>query len=105
MKYKYEMYRTTKKASYAYIDNAHQRWLLSLDGQNVQVFCDGESRTYTIPEPIINFEVEDEYCFIYVEGKTYQFKFEANKFLVGDIYRTSTGEFLNEFAMHVFGED
>lgn len=80
------------------------RWLLSLDDQNVQVFCDGESRMYSIPEPIIEFQAEDEYVFIYVEGKFYQFKFEVDKFLVGDIYREN-GEFLDTFANHVFGDE
>ncbi len=91
----------TDKASYADTD---VRWLLALDGQNVQVFCDGESRTYDIPEKITDFKVEDEYCFIHVEGRFYQFKFELDKFLVGDIY-SEDGEFLDTFANHVFGED
>ena len=99
------------KDQHAYIDKASYmdsdvRWLLSLDGQEVQVFCDGESRMYDIPEKIIDFKVEDEYCFVYVEGgKFYQFKFEEDKFLVGDVFRTSTGEPLDSFACHVFGED
>jgi hypothetical protein len=95
----------TDKASYA---DSDVRWLLSIsrEEQNVQVFCDGESRTYDIPEKIIDFKVEDEYCYLYVKnGLTYQFKFELDKFLVGDIYRTSTGEFMDTFAHHVFGED
>jgi len=89
------------RASYA---DTNVRWLLSLDGQEVQVFCDGESRMYDIPEKIIDFKVEDEYCFIYVEGgKYYQFKFEEDKFLVGDIF-TNEGEHLDAFACHTFGE-
>ena len=93
----------TDKASYADTD---VRWLLSVsrEKQNVQVFCDGESRTYDIPEKITDFKVEDEYCFIHVEGRFYQFKFELDKFLVGDIY-SEDGEFLDTFANHVFGED
>ena len=91
----------TDKASYI---DSDVRWLLALDGQNVQVFCDGESRTYDIPEKITDFKVEDEYCFIHVEGRFYQFKFELDKFLVGDIY-SEDGEFLDTFANHVFGED
>jgi len=90
------------RASYA---DSNVRWLLSLDGQEVQVFCDGESRTYDIPEKVKDFKVEDEYVFIYVEGgKYYQFKFEFDKFLVGDIYKND-GEFLDTFACHTFGED
>ena len=93
----------TDKASYADTD---VRWLLNVsrEKQSVQVFCDGESRTYDIPEKITDFKVEDEYCFIHVEGRFYQFKFELDKFLVGDIY-SEDGEFLDTFANHVFGED
>ena len=97
------------KDQHAYIDKASYmdsdvRWLLSLDGQEVQVFCDGESRTYDIPEKVIDFKVEDEYCFVYVEGgKFYQFKFEEDKFLVGDVF-TNEGEHLDAFACHTFGE-
>lgn len=88
------------KASYA---NTDVRWLLSLDGQQVQIFCDGESRIYNIPEKVIDFKVEDEYSFIYVEDKYYQFKFELDKFLVGDIF-TNEGEHIECFANYVFGE-
>ena len=101
------------KDQHSYIDRAsyadsNVRWLLNVsrEEQEVQVFCDGESRTYDIPEKITDFKVEDEYCFVYVEGgKFYQFKFEEDKFLVGDVFRTSTGEPLDSFACHVFGED
>jgi len=97
------------KDQHAYVDKASYadsdiRWLLALDGQNVQVFCDGESRMYSIPEPVTEFQVEDEYVFIHVEGKFYQFKFEVDKFLVGDIY-SKDGEFLDTFACHTFGDD
>ena len=92
----------TDKASYI---DSDVRWLLALDGQNVQVFCNGESRTYDIPEKIIDFKVEDEYCCIYVEGGNYfQFKFEVDMFLVGDIFNKD-GEHLDTFACHTFGED
>ena len=91
----------TDKASYI---DSDVRWLLALDDQNVQVFCDGESRMYTIPEPVTDFKVEDEYVFIYVEGKYYQFKFEFDKFLVGDIF-DNEGNHLDTFAHHVFGEE
>ena len=98
------------KDQHTYVDKASYmdsdvRWLLALDDQNVQVFCDGESRMYTIPEPVTAFQVEDEYVFIYVEGGNYyQFKFECDKFLVGDVF-DKEGNHLNDFACHVFGED
>ena len=98
------------KNQHAYEDRAsyvdmNVRWLLSLDEQEVQVFCNGQSRTYTIPEPVIDFKVEDEYVFIYVEGGNfYQFKFETDMFLVGDIF-TNEGDHVDSFACHTFGED
>jgi hypothetical protein len=98
------------KAQHAYEDRAsyinhNVRWLLALNDQNVQVFCDGESRLYSIPEPVIDFKVEDEYVFIYVEGGNYyQFKFECDRFLVGDIF-DKDGNHLDCFACHTFGEE
>jgi hypothetical protein len=81
------------------------RWLMSIDGQNVQIFCDGESRTYNIPEKILKTRRNYEYVYIYVEGKkVYQFKFEDDKLIVGDIFDLE-GEHLDTFASQVFGED
>ena len=92
----------TDKASYA---DSDVRWLLALDGQNVQVFCNGQSRMYVIPEPVTEMKVEDEYVYIHTkEGNYYQFKFEFDMFLVGDIY-TKDGEFVDTFACHTFGDD
>ena len=92
---------------YAYTEKeSNIRWLLSLDGQNVEVFCDGESRTYTIPnvDTVIDMKTEDNYVFIYIKGGNYfQFKFEINKLLVGDIFNKND-EFLDTFALHTFGE-
>jgi hypothetical protein len=96
--------RHTYEDRASYIDHNVQ-WELKLDGQNVLVNCDDESRTYTIPEPVTDFKVEDEYVFIYVEGgKYYQFKFEFDRFFVGDIFDTD-GNHLDDFACHTFGED
>lgn len=93
-------YNYTRKES-----NGNTRWLMSIDGQNVQVFCNGESRTYTIPEKILKTNRNYEYVYIFVEGgKVYQFKFEVNKFLVGDIF-DAEGEHLDTLASFVFGED
>ena len=101
------------KDQYIYIDketytDTNVRWLLSLDGQNVQVFCDGESRIYCIPnfvaDTVIKMKVKNEYVFIYTQsGNYFQFKFEINKFLVGDIF-DKDDEHLDTFACHVFGE-
>jgi len=101
------------KDQYIYINketytDTNVRWLLSLDGQNVQVFCNGESRIYCIPnteaDTVINTKQENEYVFIYTKGGNYfQFKFEVNNFLVGDIF-DKNGEHLDTFACHVFGE-
>lgn len=76
-----------------------------MNGQEIQVFCDGESRRYTISEKISKTNRNYEYLYIFVEGgKVYQFKFEENKFLVGDVFHAE-GEHLDSFACHVFGED
>jgi len=86
------------------------RWLLSVDGQTVQVFCNGESRRYDIPEKITKVEQDTEYkeyVRIYVEDAEisfYQFKFEEAMFLVADIFDKNE-EFHGGFACYVFGED
>jgi len=97
------------KDSHAYTDHASYmdydvRWLLNLNEQEVQVFCNGISRMYTIPEPVLDFKVEDEYVFIYVQDKYYQFKFEEGMFFVGDIF-TNDGEHIDTYACHAFDED
>jgi len=83
-----------------------ERWLMTIGFDNeIQVFCNGESRMYSIPEPITRIEHDTEYVFLYVEGgKFYQFKFEVNNFLVADIF-TNEGEHMDDFASHVFNED
>lgn len=83
----------------------NQRWLMTISYDNeVTVFCDGEKRVYDIPKPITNIKQSDEYVYLHVEGNMiYQFKFEVDNFLVGDIY-TNDGEHLDSFASHVFGE-
>ena len=96
-----KQYTYTDKTTHSDMDI---RWLLSLDGQDVQIFCNGESRTYTIPEPVIDFKVEAEYVYIYVEGKFYQFKFEVDKFLVVDIFHDNDDD-VESFGCYVFGED
>jgi len=88
-------------------ENNTDKWIMSIhpDGE-VCVTCNGETRYYDIHTPIKKIVHEGEYVHVDVEGgKTYQFKFEADRFLVGDIYRTSTGEMMDTFACHVFGED
>ena len=60
---------------------------------------------YRIEEPVMKIEHDTEYVRLYVEGnKFYQFKFEVDNFLVGDIF-TNEGEHLDSFAAHVFGEE
>ena len=84
----------------------NERWLLSVDfDNNVTVTCNGETRIYEIPKKILKIENNSDYVFVYVEGKEmYQFKFEINNFLVGDIF-TIEGEHIDSFASHVFGEN
>ena len=97
---------TNTRRSIAYEGFNNERWLMSISFDNViTVTCNGEKGTYNIPEKIIKIEHDTEYVFIYVEGKKYyQFKFEIDYFLVGDIF-TTDGEHLDTFASHVFGED
>ena len=82
-----------------------ERWIMTIGFDNeVTVIGNGEKRTYTIPEKILKIQHDTEYVFLYVEGyKFYQFKFEINNFLVGDIFKNN-GEHLDTFASHVFGE-
>jgi len=100
------------KAQHAYTDRASYmdsdvRWLLVLDEQEVQVFCNGMSRIYDIPEPVKDFKVEDNYVFIYVddpEVSFYQFKFEEDMFFVGDKF-DANDEHVGDFACHAFSDD
>jgi len=93
-----------KKLSFNYTEKGTKnRWIMSIDGQEVQIFCDGELRKYTIPEEIESIEQKNEYIFINVQyGFFYQFKFEESKFLVADIY--DENGFIKTFGCHVFGE-
>jgi hypothetical protein len=80
------------------------RMSITFDGE-VTVTKDNKSRIYDIPERITRIEHDTEYVFLYVEGrKFYQFKFEVNNFLVGDIF-TNEGEFLEAFACYDFEEN
>ena len=103
------METTNVRRQIAYEGFNNERWLMTIGFDNkVTVTCNGETRIYQIPESIniTKIEHDTEYVYLYVEsGKFYQFKFEIDNFLVGDIYRTSTGEFLDTFAHHVFGEE
>jgi len=100
------------KAQHAYEDRAsymdtNVRWLLTLDNQVVQVFCNGLSRTYDIAEPVVDFKVENNYVFIYVDDPDisfYQFKFEEDMFFVGDKF-DSDDEHVGEFACWSFGDN
>jgi len=63
----------------------------------------GEEREYSL-EPITKIEHNLEYLFLTREDNSfYQFKFEEDNFLVGDIF-DEEGEHLDSFASHVFGE-
>ena len=100
------------KAQHAYTDRASYmdtdvRWLLVLDEQQVQVFCNGLSRIYDIQEPVTDFKVEDNYVFIYVrhpEVSYYQFKFESDMFFVGDKF-DARDEHVSEFGCWAFADE
>ena len=100
------METTNTRRQIAYEGFNNERWLMTIGFDNeVTVTCNGETRVYSIPEPITKIEHETEYVYLYVEGgKFYQFKFEVEDFLVGDIF-TNEGDHIKEFASHVFGED
>lgn len=100
------MKTTNTRRQIAYEGFDKERWLMTVGFDNeVVITCNGETRTYTIPEKIVKIQHDTEYVFLYVEGKKfYQFKFEENNFLVGDIF-TNDGEHLDSFSCYVFGED
>lgn len=100
------METTNTRRQVAYEGFNKERWLMTIGFDNkVSITCNGETREYSIPEPITNIEHDTEYVFLYVEGGNfYQFKFEVENFLVGDLFNKD-GEHLNDFASHVFGED
>jgi len=94
------------KAQHTYESNGI-RWLLALEDQQVQVFCDGMMRSYDIAETVTEFKADNDYVYIYVrhpEVKFYQFKFEADRFLVADVFDTED-QHIGEFACHVFGDE
>jgi hypothetical protein len=97
-------------------------WVMDVyqDG-TVQVKRCGEVREYNLPKIVevkrgvecLDKELIDESMRAYMEsyvvitavdGLTYQFKFEEENFLVGDIIDLDD-EHVGEFAMHVFGEE
>jgi len=93
-----------------------ERWLMVVnpDGE-ISIVTNGEERLYTIKEPIIRVEQSKEnpeYVLVYVEDdkypeKFYQFKFEEDHFLVGDIFYSSPDnddDFIGSFAGWVFDE-
>ena len=100
------METTNTRRQIAYEGFNQQRWLMTIGFNNIiTVTCNGETRKYRIEEPVTKIEHDTEYVYLYVEGKKfYQFKFEVDNFLVGDIF-TNEGEHLNTFASHVFGEE
>ena len=73
------------------------------DGE-VLVQYGSENRFYSLDRPVQKVVHEEQYVYIHTDVNIYQFKFEDNKFLVGDILDFDF-EHLEEFAMHVFGED
>ena len=93
-----------REISYEGFDN--DKWLMTIGFDNeMTVTCNGDYWSYSIPEPITKIEHDTEYVFLYVEGgKFYQFKFEVERFLVGDIF-TNDGEHIDSYACHAFGVD
>lgn len=90
--------------------NSEGNWLMSLTYAN-KIFVSfvskenkREMREYQL-ELIKSHKQSSEYIFLYKEeGGFYQFKFEENALLVGDIF-DEEGEHIGECACHVFCED
>ena len=76
----------------------------------IEVTILGEVREYKISEPMSRIEQEKDYPqYVRIDVQDdkigyYLFKFEDNDFFVGDIW-TEDNEHIEEFAMHVFGEE
>ena len=84
----------------------YEGWTLSVTGKSVEVTTadSNEVRLYTLPELPVRIGHENEYVFLYFENEWfYQFKFEDDMFLVGDIF-DHHGDFVNTFGCYVFGE-
>ena len=84
----------------------HNDWKMTVypDGQ-IDVTTAGETRIYNFQSELKVLKVvhEEEYVYVYTDVNIYQFKFEVDNFLVGDILDFDF-QFLDDFAMHVFGE-
>ena len=94
--------------NYSY-ENNQECWLSVLqDNGTFNVTCNGEIRVYDIKGTITNTDQADEYIHIFVEidgiPMYYQFKFEVDNFLVGELF-FSDGDLKETIACHVFGED
>jgi hypothetical protein len=84
-----------------------QDWKAEVNGQILTVTKNNESREYDIKEKIVSvdYEEESEYFYIRTFGRTYyQFKFEVDDLLVGDLLYSIDNEFADTFACFQFGE-
>jgi len=97
------------RAGFEY-SNQEGNWLLSLTYANKILVSFSskkdkrEMREYQL-ENIVSHKQNSEYVFLYTKGGGfYQFKFEQDAFLVGDVF-DSEGEHQDECACHVFCED
>ena len=92
----------TKQINY---DNHGERWQMSVTPEGtVEVYCNGERRYYDLGMSVNLVLHEEQYVYVYTDLNVFQFKFEDNYFLVGDVLDHDF-EFLDEYAMYVFGED
>jgi hypothetical protein len=63
------------------------RWLAVVEEKKLEVYCNGSSRVYTLPDNPVKFEQNEEYVDMYFpNGKYLQLKFEENAFLTGDVF-------------------
>jgi len=82
------------------------KWKLTIDFNNqITVAKNKEKRVYDLKHKVIKVETGDEYVYLEIEGGGfYQFKFEENSFLVGDLFDKDSTH-IDTVASHVFGEE
>lgn len=88
----------------------YEDWVLYVDNttSTIEVIKDEETRFYDIKGPIVDSKQDEElkmYIDVHVKnGNFYQFKFDENNALIGDIYDKNS-KFIDTFGCYYFGED
>jgi len=77
-------------------------WNMEIKDTSVTVSKSGDTYVYDVP-PYEAVKHENEYVFFYMSDEMYQFKFEENNFLVGDVFDKDK-EHVKVFANRIFAE-